>query len=126
MRIDRLDHLVLTVADMAASLAFYRDVLGMTEQTFGEGRKAVAFGSSKINLHDAAAPVEPHARRPTPGSADLCVVVDGPLDDVAAELRAAGVPIEIGPVERTGARGTIESLYVRDPDANLVELSVYR
>jgi catechol 2,3-dioxygenase-like lactoylglutathione lyase family enzyme len=126
VRIERLDHLVLTVADMAASLAFYRDVLGMTEETFGGGRKAVAFGSSKINLHDAAAPVEPHALHPTPGSADLCVVVDGALDDVATELRAAGVPIEIGPVERTGARGTIESLYVRDPDANLVELSVYR
>ncbi|MFC5065599.1 VOC family protein [Actinomycetospora atypica] len=98
----------------------------MTEVTFGEGRKAVTFGASKINLHDAAAPVEPHALRPTPGSADLCFVVDGPLDAVATELRDAGVEIEIGPVERTGAQGTMESLYVRDPDANLVELSVYR
>ena len=122
MRIAALDHLVLTVADIAATEAFY-ERLGMRGETFGEGRRALRFGDQKINLHEAGAEFEPHALRPVPGSADLCFLVEDALDDVARRLADAGVPIELGPVERTGAVGSIESLYVRDPDGNLVELA---
>jgi catechol 2,3-dioxygenase-like lactoylglutathione lyase family enzyme len=97
----------------------------MEAVTFGAGRTALAFGRSKINLHRAGHEFEPKARRPTPGSADLCLIVTEPLSVVQAELTAAGVVIEEGPVERTGAQGPLLSLYVRDPDANLVELSTY-
>jgi catechol 2,3-dioxygenase-like lactoylglutathione lyase family enzyme len=124
VRVDRLDHLVLTVGDVAASVAFYT-ALGMAHTTFGGNRTALTFGASKIDLHEAAYPISPHAARPTPGSADLCLIVDGLLDDVVAELGRRGVPIEEGPVDRTGATGPIRSVYVRDPDGNLVELSVY-
>ena len=124
MHIDRLDHLVLTVRDLAATVAFYT-ALGMEHTTFGAGRTALTFGANKINLHEADHPIEPHADRPTPGSADICLIVDGALDDVVAHLGRLGVPIEEGPVDRTGATGQIRSVYVRDPDANLVELSVY-
>jgi catechol 2,3-dioxygenase-like lactoylglutathione lyase family enzyme len=124
VRIDRLDHLVLTVRDIGASVAFYT-ALGMEHTTFGGGRTALTFGSSKINLHEAAHPIRPHADRPTPGSADLCLIVDVPLDDVVAHLARLGVAVEEGPVDRTGATGPISSVYVRDPDGNLVELSVY-
>jgi catechol 2,3-dioxygenase-like lactoylglutathione lyase family enzyme len=122
MRITALDHLVLTVADIDAAVAFYEH-LGMRAETFGEGRLALRFGDQKINLHQAGAEFEPHARHPLPGSADLCFLVEGSLDEVARALAAAGVPIELGPVEREGAAGPLESLYVRDPDGNLVELS---
>ena len=126
MRIDRLDHLVLTVADLDATVDFYTRVLGLTAVTFGAGRTALTFGTSKINLHVAGHEFEPKAARPTPGSADLCLIVDGPLDQVIAELDAHGVAIEEGPVGRTGATGPIRSVYVRDPDRNLIELSTYR
>ncbi|SIR64290.1 VOC family protein [Williamsia sterculiae] len=126
MRIDRFDHIVLTVADVDASVRFYTSVLGMREHTFDHGRKALEFGSSKINLHQLGHEVEPHARRPTPGSADLCLIVDQPVDEVVAELERRGVAIEIGPVDRTGAQGPLVSVYIRDPDQNLVELSNYR
>jgi catechol 2,3-dioxygenase-like lactoylglutathione lyase family enzyme len=122
MRIAILDHLVLTVADIEATVAFY-ERLGMQGETFGDGRRALRFGEQKFNLHKAGAEFEPHARRPVPGSADLCFLVDGPLDDVAKVLADAGVPIELGPVERLGAVGAIDSLYVRDPDGNLVEFA---
>ncbi|MET7992407.1 VOC family protein [Amycolatopsis sp. NPDC005232] len=125
MRIDRLDHLVLTVADVEATVAFYTRVLGMAEVTFKGGRKALAFGTSKINLHQAGHEFEPKALRPTPGSADLCLITENALDDVIEELRRAGVPIEEGPVERTGATGEIRSVYFRDPDENLIEVSNY-
>jgi catechol 2,3-dioxygenase-like lactoylglutathione lyase family enzyme len=125
MRVDRLDHLVLTVADLDRTVAFYSGVLGMTETTFGGGRKALTFGTSKINLHQSGHEFEPKARAATPGSADLCLIVDDPLDQVMGELTAAGIAIEEGPVERTGAGGSILSVYVRDPDANLIELSNY-
>ncbi|WP_214321253.1 VOC family protein [Nonomuraea sediminis] len=125
MRIDRLDHLVLTVADLEATVGFYTRVLGMTVTTFRGGRTALEFGRSKINLHVAGHEFDPKALRPTPGSADLCFVVAEPLADVIAHLSRAGVPIEEGPVERTGATGPITSVYVRDPDGNLVELSNY-
>ncbi|MFJ5109476.1 VOC family protein [Streptomyces sp. NPDC088551] len=125
MRVERLDHLVLTVADIEATVDFYTRVLGMEPVVFGDGRRALAFGQSKINLHQAGHEFEPKAARPTPGSADLCFVVADPLERVIAELAAQGVPVEEGPVERTGALGPFVSVYVRDPDGNLVELSHY-
>jgi len=125
VQIDRLDHLVFTVADIDATVSFYTDVLGMDAVTFGAGRKALTFGRSKINLHQAGHEFEPKADRPTPGSADLCLITNDPLTQVVAELGAHGVPIEEGPIERTGATGPILSVYFRDPDANLIEVSNY-
>jgi catechol 2,3-dioxygenase-like lactoylglutathione lyase family enzyme len=125
VRVDRIDHLVLTVEDIDRTIAFYVGVLGMTETTFGSGRKALTFGPSKLNLHESGRELEPKALTPTPGSADLCLIVDQPIDRVVAELTSAGVPIEEGPVGRTGAQGPIVSVYVRDPDGNLIELSHY-
>jgi catechol 2,3-dioxygenase-like lactoylglutathione lyase family enzyme len=122
VRIASLDHLVLTVADTGATVAFY-ERLGMRAETFGDGRLALRFGQQKINLHQAGAEIQPYALHPVPGSADLCFLVEGSLDDVARALADAGVAIEVGPVERIGAVGAIESLYARDPDGNLVELS---
>jgi catechol 2,3-dioxygenase-like lactoylglutathione lyase family enzyme len=115
VRIDRLDHLVLTVADIDATVAFYTRVLGMEAVTFGAGRTALAFGHSKINLHRAGHEFEPKARRPTPGRADLCLIAAGPLEQVIEALAAHGIPVEEGPVERTGATGPILSVYFRDP-----------
>ena len=126
MRIDRLDHLVLTVASIDATVDFYTRVLGMEVTRFGAGRTALSFGTSKINLHEAGREFEPKARHPTPGSADICLIVAGGLVDVMAELTARGVAIEEGPVQRTGAAGPIVSCYLRDPDGNLIELSNYR
>jgi len=125
VHIDRIDHLVLTVDDVDRTIAFYVDVLGMTEVTFGSGRKALTFGSSKINLHRRGREFEPKAANPTPGSADLCLIADDPLAVVVADLAALGIDIEEGPVPRTGARGPITSVYIRDPDGNLIELSNY-
>jgi catechol 2,3-dioxygenase-like lactoylglutathione lyase family enzyme len=125
VHIDRIDHLVLTVDDVEGAIAFYVDVLGMVEVTFGSGRKALTFGSSKINLHQRGREFEPKAASPTPGSADLCLIADDPLEEVLAELAANGVAVEEGPVARTGATGPIMSVYLRDPDRNLIELSNY-
>ena len=123
MRVERLDHLVLTVADIDASCAFYQRVLGMQVVTFGQGRKALAFGQQKINLHRLGAEFEPKALRPTPGSADLCLIVSTPLVEVMAHLQRCDVAIEEGPVPRTGATGPLLSVYIRDPDRNLIELA---
>jgi len=123
MHIDHLDHLVLTVADLDVTTDFYSRVLGMQAVTFGEGRKALAFGGQKINLHQAGREFEPKAERPTPGSADLCFIVATPLEAVIAHLEQQGVAILEGPVQRTGATGPIRSVYLRDPDLNLIELS---
>lgn len=117
-----LDHLVLTVRDLAATCAFYR-ALGMDVRTFAGGRTALHFGGQKINLHEAGREFEPKAAVPTPGSADLCFLLSGPLDGAIARLKQAGIAIVEGPVERTGARGPIRSVYCRDPDGNLIELS---
>lgn len=125
MRIDRLDHLVLTVADVEAAVRFYTAVLGMEAVTFGDGRRALAFGQSKINLHEAGHEFEPKAARPVPGSADLCLITADSVETVMDELARHGVGIEEGPVERTGALGPIRSVYLRDPDGNLIELSNY-
>lgn len=126
MKVNRLDHFVLTVEDIEATVAFYTGVLGMTEVSFGAGRRALAFGTSKINLHERGKEFEPKAEHAIPGSADICLIVEDDIADVVAQLDAAGVPIEEGPVERTGATGPIVSCYLRDPDRNLVELSNYR
>ncbi|MCL1528980.1 VOC family protein [Xanthomonas nasturtii] len=123
MQIERLDHLVLTVADVDATCAFYARVLGMQVITFGEGRRALGFGQQKINLHAAGRKFEPKAQRPTPGSADLCLITATPLPQAQAELAAAGVRIEQGPIQRTGATGPLRSVYFRDPDGNLIEVS---
>lgn len=125
MRIDRIDHFVLTVRDIAAACDFYARVLGMEVVTFDEGRKALAFGRCKINLHEQGREVEPKAAHPTPGSADLCLIAAVPIHEVLAQLEATGVPVIEGPVRRTGATGPILSVYVRDPDANLIEVSSY-
>jgi catechol 2,3-dioxygenase-like lactoylglutathione lyase family enzyme len=126
IRVERLDHLVLTVADVEKSCAFYCRVMGMKPVVFGGGRKALAFGRQKINLHAHGREFEPKADRPTPGSADLCFITDVPLTEVAAHLNAQGVAIVEGPVERTGATGPILSVYFRDPDGNLIEVSNVR
>jgi len=120
-----LDHLVLTVADIQTTLAFYGDVLGMQPVTFAGGRHALAFGGQKINLHQKGHEFEPKAHHPTPGSADLCFVAAIGLDAVQARLRAKGVAIVEGPVARTGAMGPILSVYIRDPDHNLIEICTY-
>lgn len=124
--LDRLDHFVLTVADIDATCAFYQRVLGMEVRTFGPlQRKALHFGRQKINLHQRGKEFEPKAAHPLPGSADLCFIANGPLDAVIAHLKACGVAVEEGPVDRTGATGAIRSVYFRDPDGNLIEVSTY-
>jgi catechol 2,3-dioxygenase-like lactoylglutathione lyase family enzyme len=125
MRVISLNHLVLTVRSIEATSAFYSSVLGMEVVTFGEGRKALTFGSQKINLHEQGKEFEPKAAQPTPGSADVCFITNATLSDVIEHLNSLGVPILEGPVARTGALGPIRSVYFRDPDANLIEVSVY-
>lgn len=121
--IKSMDHLVLTTRDTQKCIDFYTRVLGMKLETFGQGRRALRFGEQKINLHDSATLTDNYAAHPTPGSLDICFLADRPLDEVIAQLRAAGIPIELGPVQRTGARFALRSVYVRDPDQNLVEIS---
>jgi len=125
MRIDRLDHLVLTVKNIPATCDFYSRALGMEVVTFGENRKALAFGSQKINLHEAGHEVDPKALRPTPGSADLCFITQEPVSRIIEHFNRLGIEIIEGPVRRTGALGPIESVYFRDPDGNLIEISNY-
>jgi catechol 2,3-dioxygenase-like lactoylglutathione lyase family enzyme len=123
MQIDGLDHLVLTVADVGRTRDFYERVLGMEPVVFGEGRHALAFGSQKINLHEAGRVFEPKAAVSTPGSADLCFLANASVAEVVEHLRANGVEILEGPVGRTGATGPIKSVYFRDPDGNLIEVA---
>jgi catechol 2,3-dioxygenase-like lactoylglutathione lyase family enzyme len=125
MKIDRLDHLVLTVKSIERTCEFYSNVLGMDVVTFGEGRKALAFGTQKINLHESGKEFEPKAQHPTPGSADLCFITGTPLRDVIEHLHYYSVEIIEGPVKKTGAVGQILSVYFRDPDMNLIEVSNY-
>lgn len=122
LRIAHLDHWVLTVQDLVATCQFYSN-LGMEIVTFDSGRTALQFGHQKINLHQVGAELEPHARYPQPGSADLCFLLETPLEGAIAHLQAQGIPILLGPVLRTGATGSIASIYLRDPDGNLVELA---
>lgn len=123
--IERLDHLVLTVADIDASCAFYARVLGMRVVEFAGGRKALAFGVQKINLHQTGREFEPKAQTPTPGSTDICLITTAAMHDVIAHLQREGVDVIEGPVGRTGATGPIHSVYFRDPDGNLLEVSRY-
>ena len=123
MQIDHLDHLVLTVQDIQATCEFYACVLGMQVVSFAEGRKALQFGNQKINLHQKGKEIEPKAQHPTPGSADLCFLTLMPLEHVIAHLQACNVSLLLGPVERTGATRPLVSVYFRDPDGNLLEVS---
>lgn len=123
--LERIDHLVLTIADIPRTVDFYQRVLGMRHEVFGEGRSALAFGQQKLNLHQAGREFEPKAAHPLPGAIDLCLVTTWPLERLLAHLAAEGVAVEEGPVRRTGALGPIESVYVRDPDGNLIEIGRY-
>jgi catechol 2,3-dioxygenase-like lactoylglutathione lyase family enzyme len=125
MQISRLDHFVMTVKDIETTCQFYSEILGMEVVTFGNGRKALQFGQQKINLHLAGKEFEPKALKPTPGSIDVCFITETPLENVIEHLRSKKVVIEEGPVERTGAVGKIQSVYFRDPDQNLIEVSNY-
>lgn len=128
-KIVSLDHLVLTVRDIPACVRFYTEVLGVTVETFrpadGTERTALKFGQQKINLHQAGAEFEPKATTALPGTADLCFLTEAPLEDWQAHLAEHEVELMLGPVPRTGARGAIRSFYVRDPDGNLIEISIY-
>ena len=123
MRLQRIDHVVLTVADIGRSVAFYERVLGMRHEPFGEGRHALVFGDEKLNLHQAGKEFSPHAKTPAPGAIDICFTTTDPLDEVIAHLRTAGVAIELGPVAKVGARSALRSIYLRDPDGNLIEIA---
>ncbi|QIE44737.1 VOC family protein [Pseudohalocynthiibacter aestuariivivens] len=127
-QVSALDHLVLTVRDIHAAAAFYTQILGMRHEAFtgadGSTRTALYFGAQKINLHSAAAPFSPHAATPLPGSADLCFLTETPLDAWQAHLSTHGIQIEAGPVPRSGATVPIISLYIRDPDENLIEIAL--
>jgi len=122
MRIRSLDHIVLTCADPEATIAFYERV-GMQREEFGGGRLALRFGDQKLNLHQAGAEFQPHAATPLPGTGDLCLLVNGSIEAVVEHLGNVGIAIEEGPVDRTGAVGPLRSVYVRDPDGNLVEFA---
>jgi catechol 2,3-dioxygenase-like lactoylglutathione lyase family enzyme len=125
MKIDHLDHLVLTVASIEKTCDFYGRILGFEVVSFLGDRRALKFGQQKINLHQVGLEFEPKALTPTAGSGDLCFIAETPIDQVIEELKAAQVSIELGPVERTGANGKIRSVYLRDPDQNLIEISNY-
>ncbi len=126
-KISALDHLVLTVADLERTVTFYEVALGMVAEQFtpsdGLHRWALKFGTQKINLHVSGAEFDPKAHRPTPGSADLCLLSDDPLEAWQTHLSEQGIAVEEGPVPRTGATGAITSIYIRDPDGNLIEVS---
>lgn len=125
--IERIDHLVLTVSDLAASLRFYQEVLGARVQPpyRGQGPTAIAFGRQKINLHVKGGEFEPKATHPTVGAGDFCLITQSPIEEVVSHLRGRGVAIELGPVPRIGALGPMISVYFRDPDGNLVEVATY-
>jgi catechol 2,3-dioxygenase-like lactoylglutathione lyase family enzyme len=125
IRIERIDHVVLTVRDIQATCEFYEKLLGFEVVRFGDGRVALAFGGQKFNLHEAGNEFTPRARNPVPGSADFCLIAETPIEDVIAHLEACHVDIEEGPVAKTGAVGALISVYFRDPDHNLVEVSNY-
>lgn len=123
MKIESIDHIVLTVSDISRTCRFYTQILRMEEVTFLNNRKALIFGNQKINLHLKGHEFDPKAKRPTPGSADICFIVETSLHEVINRMTKYGIPIEEGPVDRTGAQGALTSIYIRDPDGNLIELS---
>ncbi len=126
MNVQAIDHIVLTVKDIDATCLFYARVLGMNVATFRGNRKALSFGVQKINLHPYGKELDPKAKAPTPGSADLCFVTSVPIPDVMTHLTSCGVNLIEGPVQRTGAKGPMVSVYFRDPDGNLIEVSNYK
>lgn len=121
--IESLDHFVLTVKSIDETCRFYRVALGMSVESFGEGRKALRFGNQKINLHEVGREFEPKAEKPTSGSGDFCLLSSTPMARIVAHLEEQGIVLEDGPLARTGATGPIVSVYFRDPDNNLVEVS---
>jgi len=123
VKIKQLDHLVLTVQNIQTSIDFYTQVLGMQALSFSDNRKALKFGQQKINLHPAGYEYLPHANKPCPGSADLCFIIDDSVEKILKELAEKNINIESGPIERTGATHRLISIYIRDPDKNLIELS---
>ncbi|XP_003799695.1 glyoxalase domain-containing protein 5 [Otolemur garnettii] len=123
--IHRLDHIVMTVKNIKDTTMFYSKILGMEVTIFKEGRKALCFGDQKFNLHEVGNEFEPKAAHPVPGSLDICLITEVPLEKMIQHLKACDVPIEEGPVPRTGAKGPIMSIYFRDPDRNLIEVSNY-
>jgi catechol 2,3-dioxygenase-like lactoylglutathione lyase family enzyme len=125
MQVECLDHLVLTVKDINDTVSFYSSVMGMEKTVFGEGRVALAFGNQKINLHERGKEFEPKANKATPGSADLCFITSTSIELAIKHLADCNIPIIEGPVSRTGAIGEIVSVYFRDPDNNLIEVSNY-
>ncbi len=125
MKIKNLDHFVLTVVSIEATCDFYEKTLGMKVEVFGEGRKALMFANQKINLHQVGKEFEPKAKKPTSGAGDFCLITETPITDVISHLKSCDVIIEDGPVARTGAMGAITSVYFRDPDHNLIEVSTY-
>ncbi|UCF85811.1 MAG: VOC family protein [Desulfobacteraceae bacterium] len=126
MRITHIDHLVLTVEDINKTTLFYESVLGMEKEMFGESRVALKFGNQKINVHQKGKEFEPKAKTPTPGSADLCFITDTEIIQTIEHIKSKGIEIIEGPVERTGAEGSILSIYFRDPDCNLIEVAYYK
>ncbi len=125
LQLDHLDHLVLTVGDIEVSCKFYSTILGMKLITFGDNRKALIFGQQKINLHQYQHEFEPKAKTPTPGSADICLITKQPLADWIDHFKRHDITLIEGPVPRTGAIGSLQSIYLYDPDGNLIEISVY-
>ncbi|KPA20014.1 Virulence protein [Shimia sp. SK013] len=125
-QVTSLDHLVLSVTDIARTIIFYTDVLGMQVEQFtpadGSTRWALKFGEQKINLHDASTPFAPHATKVASGTADLCFLTGSDIADWQTHLETLQVLIEDGPIKRTGAQGPILSIYIRDPDGNLIEI----
>ena len=123
MKISKIDHLVLTVKDLKKTTSFYVSVMGMKKDVLANGRVTLKYGSQKINLHELGKEFEPKAKKPTPGSADLCFITQTPLNEAMAHVKRCGIEIIEGPVERTGANGPIRSFYFRDPDLNLIEVA---
>ena len=125
MKVERIDHLVLTVKDIEATCSFYHEILGMEVETYSVRRKALKFGNQKLNLHQKGSEFEPKADKPTPGAIDICFIVEGSLDEIKTELESKNIPIQ-GIVQRTGAMGKMHSIYFRDPDENLIEVCNYK
>ena len=130
LNIHSIDHIVMQAVDIPETIKFYTEILGMTYHQFqpptgGSVRQSLHFGAQKINLHDAGSPFRPHARNPAAGSVDLCFISAQPLDEWQIHLAHHGVSVEDGPARKTGANGALMSLYIRDPDGNLIEISNY-
>ncbi len=123
MKIIGIDHLVITVKDIDETVAFYTRILGMTAITFAEGRKGLVFGAQKINLHKAGEEIMPHSQNPVPGSTDICFITETPMPQVISHLASCSIEILAGPLQKSGAAGPLLSIYIKDPDSNLIEIA---